>query len=285
LGFTLVEMMVSAAVSAAVGLAVFAFLNAGMVLTAKNLSLNYTSNQMRTALDRVEQVLQQGDSDPILIDTTGATVTNAAAAGVKLDRFVGGPWVVTTSSGTIASTATSLTLTRSTNFQASPPVPVTGDVIVIDGTADTLRPQVNGNPTANTTDGALLRNTVTLPLASALGTTVTNNSGTLTAKVVRQVAFLVMTNGTRRELRYYPSIETTTDLNDPTRYTVVSDQIGTQAADVTPFTMTTVTGKSFVNFSLRISDRNSDQVLLNKQRDEYNTFSRIETVIRPKVNP
>jgi len=278
-------MMVSGAISSAVGLAVFAFLNAGMVLTAKNLSLNYTSNQMRTALDRVEQVLQQGDCDPILIDTTGATVTNAAAAGVRLDRFVGGPWVVTTSGGTIAPTATSLTLTRSTNFSASPPVPVIGDVIVIDGTPDALRPRINGTPSANTTDGTLFRNTVTLPLASALGTTVTNNSGTLTAKVVRQVAFIVMTNGSRRELRYYPSIETTTNLNDPTRYTVVSDQIGTQAADVTPFTMTTVSGKSFVNFSLRVSDRNSDQVLLNKQRDEYNTFSRIETVLRPKVNP
>ncbi len=284
-GFTLIEVMIAGAISAAVGMAVFAFLNAGMYLTAKNLSLNFTSNQMRGALDRVEQVFQQGDSDPVQIDTNGATVTNTASAGVKFDRFVGGPWIVTTSSGTIPATATALTITRSTNSLASPPVPVVGDVIRIDRTAITVRPRVNGTATANATDSALLRNTLTYPLAGALGTTITNNSGTLTAKIVRQVAFIIMPNGPRQELRYYPSIETTTNLNDSTKYTVVTDQIGTQAADVTPFTTTTITGKTFVNFSLRVGTRQYNQRLQNKQRDEYNTFSRIETVLRPKVNP
>ena len=52
-GFTMVELMVSGVIASAVGLAVFAFLNAGMFLTAKNLSLNLTSNQMRGTLDRV----------------------------------------------------------------------------------------------------------------------------------------------------------------------------------------------------------------------------------------
>ena len=84
--FTLIELMIGGAVTSAIGLAVFAFLNAGMLLTAKNLSLNLTSNQMRGTLDRVEQILQQGDTDPVLIDTAGATVTSGPAAGVKLDR-------------------------------------------------------------------------------------------------------------------------------------------------------------------------------------------------------
>lgn len=283
--FTLVEVLIATSISSAVGLAVFAFLNAGMYLTAKNLSLNYTSDQMQSALDQVEQALQQGDSNPTLIDTTGATVTNAAAAGVRFDRFVGGPWVVTTNSGTIASSATSLTITRSTHSLASPPLPAVGDIIRIDGTPSTLRPRVSNSATSDTTDAALRRNTLTFPLAAALGTTVTNNSGTLTAKVIRRVAFLVMPNGNKRELRYYPSFEITTNLNDPTRYKVITDQIGSQPADSTPFTLSTVSGKTFVNFSLRVGSTTYNNSLRRQQSDEYNTFTRIESVLRPKVNP
>lgn len=284
-GFTLIELMVSGVVASAVGLAVFAFLNAGMYLTAKNLSLNYTSNQMRTALDRVEQVLQQGDANPVLIDASGVAVTGVAAAGVKLDRFVGGPWVVTTSGSGIAAGATTLTLTRSTNALASPPLPTIDDMVKIDGAASTLRPRVGGNPSVGT-PSASQQQTVTVPLAAPLPTAVTSAAtAVLTAKLVRQVAFIVKPNGAKRELRYYPSIETTTDLNDATKYTVITDQIGAQSADGTPFTLATVSGKTFINFSLRVGSTTYSQRLLNKQSDEYNTFSRVESVLRPKVNP
>jgi Prokaryotic N-terminal methylation motif len=284
-GFTLIELMVSGVVASAVGLAVFAFLNAGMYLTAKNLSLNYTSNQMRTALDRVEQVLQQGDADPVLIDASGVAVTGAAAAGVKLDRFVGGPWVVTTGGGSIPVGTTTLTLTRSTNALASPPLPTLDDMVRIDGTASTLRPRIGGAPTVGTVSAAQ-RQSVTVPLAAPLPTAITSGtSSVLTAKLVRQVAFIVKPNGAKRELRYYPSIETTTNLNDATKYTVITDQIGTQSADATPFTVATISGKTFVNFSLRVGATTYNQRLLNKQSDEYNTFSRVESVLRPKVNP
>lgn len=281
----MVELLVSGVVASAVGVAVFAFLNAGMYLTAKNLSLNLTSNQMRTSLDRVENVLQQGDTNPVLIDTNGATVTGAAAAGVKLDRFVGGPWVVTTTGGTVAANSTSLTLTRSTHALALPPVPVAGDIIRIDGTASTLRPRINGIPTANTTDNTLLRNTLTLPIAGTLGTAVTTTTGVLTAKVVRPVAFIVMPNGSKRELRFYPLLEASTNLNTLANYIVISDQLATQSADATPFTIEAIAGENFVKFSLRVRASDQDNRLRNKQADEYNTFSRVESFIRPKVNP
>jgi hypothetical protein len=284
-GFTLIEILVSGIVSTAVGIAVFAFLNAGMFLTAKNLSLNLTSNQMRGALDRVEQVLQQGDTNPVLIDTTGATVaSSSAAAGVKLDRYIGGPYVVTTTSGSIGASATTLTITRSTNALASPPLPAVGDIIRIDGTATSLRPRV-ASTSVGTPDGSL-RQAVTVTLASSLGTTVTATSGSvLTSKLVRQVAFIVMTNGAKKELRFYNSIETTTNLNDPTKYTVITDQLATQSADTTPFTIASVSGGNFVNFSLRVRTDTYDNRLRNKQSDEYNTFSRVDTSMRPKVNP
>ncbi len=283
-GFTMVELMVSGVVASAVGLAVFAFLNAGMFLTAKNLSLNLTSNQMRGALDRVEQVLQQGDNNPVLIDATGATVTGVAAAGVKLDRFVGGPYVVTTSGSGLAAGITTLTLTRSTNALASPALPAIGDVIRIDGTAATVRPRVSSTTVA-AVDGDL-HQAVTATLAAPLSTAVTATTGSvLTAKLVRQIAFLVMPNGSKKELRYYHSIETTTNLTDPANYTVITDQLATQSADATPFTVATVSGEDFVNFSLRVRANTYDSRLRNRQSDEYNTFSRVDSFLRPKVNP
>lgn len=281
----MVELLVSGVVASAVGMAVFAFLNAGMFLTAKNLSLNLTSNQMRGALDRVEQVLQQGDNNPVLIDTTGATVTGTASAGVKLDRYVGGPYVVTTTGTGLAAGIASLTLTRSTNSNASPALPQIGDVIRIDGTASTARPRVGSAPTVGTPDGSL-HQAITIPLASPLNTSVSATSGSLlTAKLVRQVAFIVMTNGSRKELRFYNSIETTTNLNDPTKYLVITDQLATQSADATPFTIAPVSGEDFVNFSLRVRASNNDNRLRNNQSDEYNTFCRVDTFMRPKVNP
>lgn len=283
-GFTLVELMVSGVVASAVGLAVFAFLNAGMFLTAKNLSLNLTSNQMRGALDRVEQVLQQGDNNPVLIDTNGATVTGVAAAGVKLDRYLGGPYVVTTTNGTLAAGLATITITRSTNALASPALPQVGDVLRIDGTATTVRPRVALTSVA-AADGSL-HQAVTVTLAAPLSTAVTSSTTSiLTSKLVRQVAFLVMPSGTKKELRFYTSIETTTNLNDPTKYTVITDQVGTLAADATPFTLFASSGENFVKFSLRVRASNYDNRLRNLQSDEYNTFSSVDSFMRPKVNP
>jgi hypothetical protein len=280
----MIELLVSAAVSSAVGVAVFAFLNAGMFLTAKNLSLNLTSNQMRGALDRVEQVLQQGDNNPVLIDTTGATVTGAAAAGVKVDGFVGGPYVVTTTASGLAAGITALTITRSTNTSASPALPQVGDVLRIDGTDATVRPRV-ASTSVGVVDGSL-HQAVTVTLAAPLSVAVNISSPSiLTAKLVRQVAFIVMSNGAKKELRYYNSMETTANLNDATKYNVITDQLATQSADATPFTLAALSGEDFVNFSLRVRAGTYDNRLRNKQSDEYNTFCRVDSFMRPKVNP
>ena len=84
--FTLIEILVGAAISSVLAVGVFALMNAGMILSAKNLSLNLTSNSMRSALDRVEQVVQLGDttdslSRAQLINTSGTVVATGPAAG------------------------------------------------------------------------------------------------------------------------------------------------------------------------------------------------------------
>lgn len=282
--FTLVEVMVGAAISSVLAVAIFALMNAGMILSAKNLSLNLTSNSMRSALDRVEQVVQLADTMPELITTTGATVSSGSAAGIKFDRGVGLPYVVSLTSGSVPSTATSLTLTRSTHAVASPPPPTPGDIIRIATTATSLRPRV-ASVVAGTVD-AQSRQPFTVNLTAALGTTVTPITATVvSARLVRNVAFIVMPGNGKPELRYYNAFDTTTNLNDPTKYSLITDQIGSAAADSTPFSIVQYDGKSYVSFSLRVRASNADQGMRGQQIGDFNTYTRTEALIRPKTLP
>lgn len=280
--FTLVEILVGTAVSSIIAMAIFAMMNAGMILSAKNLALNLTSNSMRSALDRVEQVVQMGDRMPTLLDTTGATMTAGPAAGIRFDRFLGAPFVVTTVAGIIPSTGMTLTLTRSTHAVASPPAPAPGDIVRIATTADTLRPQIQ-SVVAGLVD-AQSRQSFVVTLTAPLGTTVSVLSGSiLTAKTVRHAAFVVMPASGRQELRYYDNFATA-NLSNPAKYILVTDQMGVQAADTTPFSIVSRGARPFVSFSLRVrSDKNAG--IRAMQRDEFNTFSRTETLIRPKTIP
>lgn len=282
-GFSIVETLMGALASAVVGVGVFTILNTGSMLSARNLSLNVTSNSLRAALDRAENLVQQADSMPVLIDTSGSPVATGTAAGIRFDRFIGAPYVMTIPTGGLPSSTSSLSLKRSTNPLASPPVPTVGDVIRIDGESSTLRPRVSA--IAASPPDALLRQTLTATLAAPLGVTVSGSSTTLTSRLVRNVALIVIPNGGKRELRYYHSYDLTTNLNDVTKYTILTDQIGMQTEDAKPFSLVQIQTKSFVNVSFRVRANKFDQRLMDKQGDQFNTFARVDVQIRPKVNP
>ena len=89
-----------------------------------------------------------------------------------------------------------------------------------------------------------------------------------------------MPAGGKPELRYYDSFDTTTNLNDSTKYVVVTDQIATASDDVTPFSLTTTS----VNFSLRVRASENDRGMRGRQLDQFNTYNRTETLIRPKIS-
>ena len=281
-GFSIVETLMGAAAAMVVGVGIFAILNTGTMLSARNLSLNVTNNALRGALDKAEQVLQQANSMPTLIDTSGNNTTGPAA-GVRFDYFIGAPYVITTTASGLPSSTSSIALVRSTNALASPPIPKAGDLILIDGESVLLRPRVASVTT--TTPDVAAHQTLTCTLSSALGTAVSGSSTTLTAKVVRNVALIVMPNGSKRELRYYHSFDTTTSLSDTSKYSVITDQVGMQSDDATPFSLITTETKSFVNMSFRVRANKFDQRLVGKQSDQFNTFSRVDVQIRPKVNP
>ncbi len=46
-----------------------------------------------------------------------------------------------------------------------------------------------------------------------------------------------------------------------------------------------MSGETFIDFALRVRASDYDKRLATKQVDEFNTFSRVESFLRPKVNP
>ena len=133
---------------------------------------------------------------------------------------------------------------------------------------------------------AQLRQPFTANLTAALGTTVTPVAATIvSARLIRNVAFIVMPANGKPELRYYHTFDTTTNYNDPTKYSVITDQIGTDSTDATPFSLVTYDSKSYVSFSLRVRASNADRGMRGQQKNDFNTYNRTETLIRPKTTP
>jgi type II secretory pathway pseudopilin PulG len=283
--FTLTEMMVSCVLIGIIGLAVFALMNAGMMLSARNFSMNLTNNSERNALDRAEQLIQQAYTMPTLVDTTGAATATTPAPGVTFDFYLGGPYVVTATAGTLPASTSSLTVTRTTNTVAVEPIPSIGDVLEFDSGTANIRARVTSVVTS-APDG-LQHQAITVGLASSLGAVVSSpNSGTLTAHLIRKVALIVMPANSGYELRYYGSFETTANLNDPTKYVMLTKEIATQSGDATPFSITALQSANFVSLSLRTRSSAFDVRLANKQGgQQFDTFARIDSYIRPKINP
>lgn len=286
-GFTLVETIVGMMAAVILGVGTFYLLNATMLLWSKNFSFNVTGNSMHRSIDRLEQYLQQADTMPTLIDSSGNAVGSGSAQGVVFDYFVSSPYVITASSSGLPSNTSSFTMTfyAASATASTQQTPIKGDVVRIDGTDSTLRPIVNNNPSPS---GATPGNQVmTVSLQSALGTAVptTNVTTGVTAKVVRPMAIVVVQNGSLWELRLVKPYQSSADLTNPAKYVVLSRQIGTLAADQAPFSLTTNNGKSFVSCSLRLRADAYDQVLANKQNDGFATYARADLSIRPKSNP
>jgi len=128
--------------STVVGLAIFAVLHAGMLLAARNLAVNLTNNSMRGSLDRAEQILQQADTMPVLINTAG-TPASGPAAGVSFDSYLGGPYVVSAPPTGLPANTTVLTrdpLHQSLRLSAAAEP---GDILRISNTDPALRPRVS----------------------------------------------------------------------------------------------------------------------------------------------
>ena len=297
--FTIIELMVGASVSLAVGLFIASTVITGSILFAKNTATNLTHNSLRSAIDRMEQDITMANGGFTLVTVNGATVAAGAAAGVVFDKVLGNPYLVTppTATGIIATTS-AVTITRTTAVDAtytparsySPPLPATDDVILIDG-EDSTRLRVwsaAAGAVDATTSSQALSITLTSPVGKAIDWVAPS---TKNAKLVRKSAYVVVPVGARNELRYYPTAEGIVDYSLAAGYVVIENNIGTDAGDNTPFSTTTITGtasrgsptKSFLKMTVRIRTQGYDQVMLKREANKFSSVQRVEFLMFPRV--
>lgn len=283
-GFTLIEMLIAMVGVAIVGGMAYTALTSGMLLFAKNISLNMSNADTRGALDRMVQEIQRAHAMPTLINANGSSAAGAAsAAGVVFDKYLGGPYVLQHPGGTgLGTTATGFQMWRSTHPLASPPVPVNGDMILIDGSSVT--PRVSAATAGSVQPDQ--RQLLSVSLQSPLGAPVSwLASSTQPASLLRRTAFIVASANGRNELRLYPSISPATSYDNPAQFVVITRDVGVSPGEGLPFSRTTIEGKPFIRIALRVQNRDYDKVLAGKEGNEANTYMRIDSLIRPKNNP
>lgn len=294
--FTLTEVLVACAVWCILGIAVFGFIQVATVLFTKNISTNYSHNKLRAALEEITDRVQTTVDLPTLITSSGTAVTTGSAAGIFYDRLLGDPYVVASQGIGLSATTTNITLTYSTNVFVTAATPNPGDVLLIDGgvvtsgsTTTTLRPMVS-SVIMGTLNAGL--QTISIALTAPLGSAITWDSSTVkAAKLVRREALIVRSNGSRNELRRYPSFESLMKLSNPnlddsTQYFVITDQIGTNSSDGTPFSETVSgQGGTLLNLDLRIRGTYVNNYLANKEANEFSNFARIITISPLRQRP
>jgi prepilin-type N-terminal cleavage/methylation domain-containing protein len=282
-GFTLAEISIVLAVLTIVGGLAYSMLMNSTTLLAKNVSLNSSNTILRAALDRIYSEINQANGLPKLInaDGTDAASSSGPAAGIIFDRYLGGPYIVTNpgTSG-LSAAAQSFEMKRSTDALASPPIPTTNDVICMDN--GTTRPLVS----TCTTSGSGIQSlaiTLTAPLGNAIPWSSTVNE---TAYLVHRKAFVVVPVSGRGELRMYNNAEAVANYNDPTTYVVLTREIGTQVIngldEKTPFSLVTQNGNKFLSIAMRVEDQQFNKYLGTHQAKEFNTFLRVDTMLRPR---
>ncbi len=99
-GFTLAEILITAAIFALVGGMVFLILNAGMILYAKNTAINSAHQQARSGIDEMLANIHASVSIPQLVGIQSARMIALAppglgpASGLIFQKFDGGPFTI-----------------------------------------------------------------------------------------------------------------------------------------------------------------------------------------------
>lgn len=289
-GYTLVEVCIALVVLMIVGILAFSILTSSTTLLAKNISLNSSNTTVRSTLDRIYSEINQSNGLPKLInaDGTAAASSSGPAAGIIFDRYVGGPFIVGNPGTGLPATTTAIQLYYSATALPTQAAPLRNDVIRMDAGT---RPLVNASTSpvafSSPTPVPSQSKTVTVTLQSPLGTAISWASATQqTAYLVHRKAFVVVPANGRAELRVYGDAETVTDYNNSAGYKILSREIGTQTvnglAENAPFSLVTQNGATFLNIAMRVEDQQFNKYLAARQSKEFNTFLRVDTMLRPR---
>jgi prepilin-type N-terminal cleavage/methylation domain-containing protein len=194
-GFTLVEIMMASAALGIVVVVMYALLNSGITLFAKNVAVNMAHQQARNGLMRVSRDLHQAVSSPQLTDQDLKPVTSAGpAAGTTFQIVVSGPFEIKKD----PAVPNMIQLGTST---PKPVKPALGDHLVV------LDYGVEADITRITADG-VKSNHWNVTLSSGAETRVqTKKDSKVVCYVTRRIGYVVK-NG---ELRFYPNLIATPD--------------------------------------------------------------------------
>jgi hypothetical protein len=283
---TLVEVLMYGLLAAVLGAVVYHTMRTGSSLTAKNVSLNRSHEELRTALDRLANHLRMSRNVPTLLNVNGGVVATGPAAGLRYDRILGEPYVLdpVLTAGSLPATATTLAVHRSVSSLGAPPMPAVNDILIIETPSGVIRARIASvNASAAGANTQKITLGFSAPVGKALSWGVNQPHW---ARLVRQEAFLVVpsTSG-GNELRFYPTFEPIPTLSDKTKYTVITNQIGTDAGEGTPFNVIDSNGDKMVQANMRIETRDYNRWLASRQANEMNTFFRMNLSLTSRLRP
>ena len=187
--FTFTELMIATAITGVTTLVICLVLNSGMILFAKNSSINVAHEQARTAVLQIEQDIHSAISLPELVDTgTNVVSGTGPAAGISFQVFGCGPFKVaadaTASANQVKIYAPSVTATNPINSQASQ-MPTVGEQLIIP-----LQQIELGITAVSSTS-----NIVTLTLSGTLGQTISGTSSNNIACFATDRIYYIVQNG------------------------------------------------------------------------------------------
>jgi hypothetical protein len=273
----MVEMVTGLSVLALIGMLGYSMMLSSMNLLVKGVALNSSNTALRNGLDKLFVEINQAYGMPTLVneDLTSAG-SNGPAPGVIFDRYVGGPYVVTNTSGGagLAATATSFLLKAWMDPLTAPPTPGPDDVVLI----GTRRLRVQSCSIMDLGSGDGVRTfRVTLPSQVGSGGISWDSSTKQLAYLLHRKAFVVASANGRAELRLYNNAET-----DTSNFVVLARGLSARPEETTPFSIANKNGSPFLNVGLRAEDQEFGNYLSSRQQNDFNTFLRVDTSLRPR---
>jgi prepilin-type N-terminal cleavage/methylation domain-containing protein len=250
-GFTLVETMIACAVFAIVGMMIFLVLNTGMVLYAKNTSINSAHQQARSGIDQMLSNIHSAVSIPqqVHVDLTPFSTAEVAAkaksAGIAFQKFEAGPFPVVNRA---SAGDTSIILY----------MPVTGYTLPANVRLNIPSHGIEVDVTGSAGLWSYRRFDFATPLSTDVnisGTGIEGGGATkyvITAFLTTRVAYAVAGN----ELRYYPT-------NDPASYTVITRNVTNSSS--TPFSIPTLSSGESANRYVAAVDLSTEESHYNNR--------------------
>ena len=252
-----------------IGVQVFLILKAGADLFAKNNTINYTHQEVRNGIARLEHELHGSVSNPQLIDANGSLVSQTgSAAGISFRQYAAGPfqvYVANPPAGTVINgTSTSISIITGKTGIATDYKPLVGQRIHIQALPTTLD---EANITAVSAPTSTASGTVyTLTLATQLGTTIPIYPGGYGMPAAAMSVPCFLTTPITYRVNNSQLLRTSLNTTGGTTTSVMIANVMTSPTPLTatPFSITTIYGNTNPSYVTLTSFAASDTFTSNR---------------------